>query len=169
MASRRAWERTDSSSSVLTDDFLRCQACDGDFNGPKMLPCLHSFCYDCLSTSLGRNKIGPGQAFLCPLCKMRCTVPAGGVQAMTDNVLVIALQEFLCCRREAMHQTDGSLECGGCKKDQPAKKRCIECNDWLCTGCCELHCKVRPWSSYIWFYYTFQPRNYYFLQHNLCI
>lgn len=49
---------------------------------PKVLPCLHSFCEQCLEDSLAKSNIGPGQAFLCPICHSEAVVPKRGVSAM---------------------------------------------------------------------------------------
>ncbi|XP_050402041.1 tripartite motif-containing protein 59-like [Patella vulgata] len=58
------------------EDFLSCLICFEKFNNPKTLPCLHTFCLDCLrsyikSTTLFKN----GTSFKCPTCRDLATVP----------------------------------------------------------------------------------------------
>ncbi|XP_050402895.1 uncharacterized protein LOC126819092 [Patella vulgata] len=58
------------------EDFLSCLICFEKFNQPKSLPCLHTFCLDCLrsyikSTTLFKN----GTSFKCPTCRDLATVP----------------------------------------------------------------------------------------------
>src|SRR5687768_9389330 len=85
---------TAAATAGLSDAFLFCPVCNNEFNTPKVLPCLHSFCYECLESSLSQSEIGPGQAFLCPICKTQCVVPARGVRAMKSNIFLVTLQEF---------------------------------------------------------------------------
>lgn len=121
---------------VCEDSFLICRVCEGQYRRPKLLSCFHSFCNDCLETNLDRSQIGPGQAFLCPICKTRCIVPEKGVRDMTVNALVNAVVEFLQSKSE-------NDECGGCHSRQRGLKKCIECSDWLCSDCCTLHMRVK--------------------------
>lgn len=82
----------DDTASSSVDNLLHCPVCNNEFNAPKLLPCLHSYCFECLESSLAQSHIGPGQAFLCPLCKTQCVVPPRGVRAMKSNVFLVTLQ-----------------------------------------------------------------------------
>lgn len=119
------------------DDFLHCPCCMKEYNQPKLLPCLHSFCFECLDSNLNDNGIGPGEAFLCPICKTQCVVPARGVRAMKSNIFLVTLQEFYHSKT-----LDDDQECEGCDSGRSARKKCIECTDWLCNQCCSMHSKV---------------------------
>jgi len=118
-------------------DFLHCPVCNNEFNAPKVLPCLHSFCFECLESSLGQSQIGAGQAFLCPICKTQCVVPARGVRSMKSNIFLVTLQEFFHNKT-----LDPDQQCEGCDSGRAARKKCIECTDWLCNQCCVMHLKV---------------------------
>ena len=37
----------------------------------------------------------------------------------------------------------GPRKCEGCDTRAPASMKCIECDDWLCSRCCNMHNKVR--------------------------
>ena len=37
---------------LLQDEFLRCDICQDPMQTPKELPCLHSFCLDCLQVDM---------------------------------------------------------------------------------------------------------------------
>jgi hypothetical protein len=57
---------------LISHEFLKCPVCEMDFNNPKVLPCLHSFCAECLKASLKQSNIGEygakRQAFIHPCC-----------------------------------------------------------------------------------------------------
>ena len=44
---------TDDFMKELKDNFLKCQLCNNDFDRPKTLPCLHTFCQECLLKHAG--------------------------------------------------------------------------------------------------------------------
>ena len=130
-------------AETLESDFLKCPVCSDELQAPKILPCLHSFCFKCLKSSLDQSGIGNGQKFLCPLCKFECTVPPRGVAAMKTNIFVVTLQEYLDRRSLEDDQT-----CEGCDSNSRVKRKCLECNDWLCAQCCQMHKKVRMTSDH---------------------
>jgi len=121
----------------LPDEFINCPVCNSEYNAPKVLPCLHSFCLECLDSSLSQSQVGPGQAFLCPICKTQCEVPPRGVRAMKSNIFLVTLQEFI--HNKIIEQDQ---ECEVCDSGRAARKKCIECNDWMCNQCCSAHSKV---------------------------
>ena len=122
----------------MENDLLKCPVCQEDFNQPKILPCLHSFCFDCLENSLKQSNIGAGQAFLCPICRHQCFVPMKGVNALRDNIFFVTLQEFHDRKTLNPEQL-----CEACESGAVAKRQCMECNDWLCSKCCAMHAKVK--------------------------
>lgn len=126
------------STSVLNGDFLKCPVCQEEYTAPKMLTCLHSFCYECLNKSLKQSKIGKGQAFLCPICQYECVVPTRGVPGMKTNIFLISLQEFY--HRKTL---DPDQVCDTCDTGKSARKMCVECSDWMCSHCCNMHQKVK--------------------------
>lgn len=132
------------STTVLSEDFLHCPNCSRELQSPKMLPCLHSFCSECLESCLENADIKPEECFLCPICRSRCSVPKGGVAAMKSNVLVESMDAFLSFRNEVL--CDESVPCGGCCRPGLIKAKavkCVECNEWLCKACVKVHLKVK--------------------------
>ena len=39
------------------EDFMHCPVCSREFKEPKMLPCFHSFCEECLDSSLHQSEV----------------------------------------------------------------------------------------------------------------
>ena len=117
---------------------IKCPVCRKPYNQPKLLPCCHSFCESCLQTSLKNSDIGPGQPFLCPLCHMECVIPKRGAAAFQDNFLLSTLGDFR--KRKSVPTRP---RCQGCDPGNdappPAVAKCIECDDWLCHVCVDMH------------------------------
>ena len=51
-------------------DFITCEICQSIFKDPKILPCSHSFCKNCL---IGWKKSNGEGSFFCPKCRIPCS------------------------------------------------------------------------------------------------
>eukprot|EP01112_Ceratiomyxa_fruticulosa_P006817 TRINITY_DN1770_c0_g1_i1.p1 TRINITY_DN1770_c0_g1~~TRINITY_DN1770_c0_g1_i1.p1 ORF type:complete len:445 (+),score=67.46 TRINITY_DN1770_c0_g1_i1:1230-2564(+) len=58
---------------------LTCAICLEIFEDPRTLSCLHSFCYECLSSYVSSGRT------LCPLCQTRFNLPREGVSGLKKN------------------------------------------------------------------------------------
>ncbi|NXW60761.1 TRI66 protein, partial [Eurystomus gularis] len=122
-------------TEMETLDLLRnCLVCRWDLRKrePRMLPCLHSFCKDCLPDLVqGYSCIPTGYEVLyegilcCPVCKQTCFA--------RDVVENFFLKDFPT-GNSAMAKS-----CSTCKEKRPAHSLCTSCNKWLCSSCTEEH------------------------------
>ncbi|NXS57841.1 TRI66 protein, partial [Brachypteracias leptosomus] len=122
-------------TEMETLDLLRnCLVCRWDLRRrePRMLPCLHSFCKDCLPDLIqGYSCIPTGYEVLyegilcCPVCKQTCFA--------RDVVENFFLKDFPT-GISAMAKS-----CSMCKEKRPAHSLCTSCNKWLCSSCTEEH------------------------------
>ncbi len=72
---------------------VTCQHCDKLYTDPKLLPCLHVFCRDCLSVKGGpRDKEGLKFAVDCPLCSEVTEVSCFVYSTQTHNSCIILFQ-----------------------------------------------------------------------------
>ncbi|XP_053380124.1 E3 ubiquitin-protein ligase rnf168-like [Mercenaria mercenaria] len=58
--------------AAVDEDVFICSICMDIFENPKMLPCQHSFCKNCLVSFIQKKRecvIGKLQSFQCPLCR----------------------------------------------------------------------------------------------------
>ncbi|XP_066270477.1 tripartite motif-containing protein 2-like [Branchiostoma lanceolatum] len=69
---------------------LSCSICLELFTRPKVLPCQHTFCQDCL-----QDHAGVRAPFLCPNCRLQVDLSPLGVAGLPDNHLVSSLCERL--------------------------------------------------------------------------
>jgi len=127
---------------ACVSDMTKCSICLEDFKDPMSLPCLHTFCLECLS-GLCQDK-WPGDDLLCPVCRNICEVPEDGISAFPLNFIIndllfaqkAAKPAFLC---------DFCIELnGGTKTDvAPATKYCVDCSQHVCEKCGGIHAKMK--------------------------
>ncbi|XP_070571159.1 tripartite motif-containing protein 3-like [Ptychodera flava] len=109
-------------------DFLSCVICFERYTNPKVLPCLHTYCEQCLL-----NLVENQGVLNCPTCKAPCPLPLGGVQALESNFFMAGLIEEFQARMK------GKLaKCESCEETD-AVMRCVECSQYLCQPCVKIH------------------------------
>eukprot|EP00058_Branchiostoma_floridae_P002396 XP_002587884.1 hypothetical protein BRAFLDRAFT_87271 [Branchiostoma floridae] len=69
---------------------LTCSICLELFTRPKMLPCQHTFCQDCLQ-DLASRKV----PLRCPNCRQQVRLPPQGVAGLPDNLMAANMCERL--------------------------------------------------------------------------
>ncbi|KAL8196915.1 UNVERIFIED_CONTAM: hypothetical protein K2H54_001785 [Gekko kuhli] len=105
--------------------FLLCENCHQEVGCPKLLPCLHNVCTECLQETKPVN--------CCPICKApHSQTDAASVQ---DNMLFANLRAKLSVFQIIKSGQD--LVCNNCKKE--GVYWCSDCQEFLCTGCFETH------------------------------
>lgn len=107
----------------FNESFLTCGTClctyDGSEHTPKLLPCSHTVCLQCLgriaaaaapasntlsssssstSASVGTPRELPA-TFRCPICRELINVPRGGVSALPPSFLVNQLLDLMASQR----------------------------------------------------------------------
>jgi ribosomal protein S27E len=93
-------------SSNLNEAFppaiLRPYLIAGTFDGaehtPKLLPCSHTVCLQCLERIVATFARDTGQ-FRCPICRELITIPRGGVHALPPSFLVNQLLDLMARQR----------------------------------------------------------------------
>lgn len=70
-------------ASTITEEFLTCFICFEIYKDPKTLPCLHSFCKDCI-INLSQGTDGK-YSYPCPICRESFQVPKDGVDYLKTN------------------------------------------------------------------------------------
>ncbi|XP_070571851.1 E3 ubiquitin-protein ligase TRIM71-like [Ptychodera flava] len=118
----------------IGEDFLCCTICLEQFKTPKILPCLHTFCEQCLVTLVEKT-----DALNCPECRQQHQLPVGGVPAIKGNFFMNNMVEIFKQRLESVQGAE--IKCEGCEENT-ASHRCMECKQYFCRSCTKVHTKV---------------------------
>ena len=145
---------TDEESLFLTCGICRKLPTNGNTSpAPKLLPCLHSFCFSCLEErfksqqqqqqqrkeqSINIPSSGSQHRLKCPTCGQEFLVPPKGLGGFLDN-------RFLLENVGKITRTEDILDrvCTSCEDNSPATSYCLNCTDWLCDACVQAHQRVR--------------------------
>ena len=123
--------------SLLKDlkKHLTCSICLDTYNEPKTIPCLHTFCCQCLENhAKASNKEGK---FRCPECQAQIDLPEGNrFKSFPSSFFHNSLLSVLAVRRSG----DGSnITCSQCRKDNTQMCYCFDCGLFMCPNCYNAH------------------------------
>ncbi|XP_070566651.1 tripartite motif-containing protein 2-like [Ptychodera flava] len=116
-------------AEAISETTLICAICINRFTRPKLLPCLHTFCEDCLESYVVDN----GGALECPVCGKEDERP---VRALPDNTFLAGLIDV-----KDILSSEAPPKCQVCEEN--ATKRCFECAQFLCEDCEQKHKKMK--------------------------
>ena len=119
-------------------EIATCPICQEDFKDPRSLPCVHSFCLQCLQGHC-KDKY-PGDDVQCPLCRKEFEIPQDGLQTLPENFFLKNMIEA----KDLERKEPGSASCEACSADQhvvPAEMYCVDCSQKLCERCSVPHQK----------------------------
>ncbi|XP_013407929.1 tripartite motif-containing protein 2-like [Lingula anatina] len=85
--------------TAITDNVLTCSICLEEFKDPRVLPCFHTFCFDCISEHAQRY-LPRRPKFPCPLCKEVIRVPARGLTQLQRNFSFCRTKEIIAQEKE---------------------------------------------------------------------
>ena len=124
------------SSNILREtvgDVTECPICTETMVDPRVLPCIHTFCFKCLD-QLWKDK-QPGVKVPCPMCRTEAVLPVGGVSSLPKNFFV----EKLVGAQKLPRSENVAVMCDNClangeqeTNESVSEKFCVECKQHLC-------------------------------------
>ncbi|XP_077990245.1 E3 ubiquitin-protein ligase TRIM45-like [Glandiceps talaboti] len=121
---------TKPAKEILNDvgeGFVTCAICLEFYRQPKLLPCDHTFCCQCLETLVEKKG-----SLNCPVCNGECELVDGDVSTLNDNHVVNSLLEVI--HRKQDEVSVKKLKCEFCDENH-ASHFCLDCSQYFCESC----------------------------------
>ncbi|XP_070556577.1 tripartite motif-containing protein 2-like [Ptychodera flava] len=121
----------------IGEDFLTCPICLEQYKNPKILPCYHTFCQQCLEKLV--EKTG---SLNCPSCQKSVQLPEDRVAGLHNNFNINSMLEVVNKRiGEVTDQNE--RKCEFCEETK-ASVFCVDCGQCYCDVCSEkFHKKLK--------------------------
>ncbi|XP_064632475.1 E3 ubiquitin-protein ligase TRIM71-like [Lineus longissimus] len=118
--------------SKIEEEF-QCSLCLDRLQEPKILPCYHSFCSDCLEAWLRHC----GTSLVCPECRKETVCNA--VCCLPDDFRAKSVLANL----PATDSQQKNHQCTSCDYKNSATCGCLDCDDYLCKECQFAHRRLK--------------------------
>ena len=128
------------------EEEITCSICGDLFTDPKTIPCLHTFCKQCIEKSIESNK-KMASIVCCPLC--RTPLARDDISSVPTNFTINRLVEIFGKRKEAGESlAPKEMKCSSCEEGLPAITWCVECENSLCEHCNDAHQRMKAFKSH---------------------
>ncbi|KAL3888540.1 hypothetical protein ACJMK2_000906 [Sinanodonta woodiana] len=127
------------SETTLSED-LNCPLCMKIFRSPRRLPCLHSFCHDCLQSHI--YKIASVKDSVKKLCCPLCGYVAFTGEFSRDKLVHLFPLNTLMLSVLMKSRVKVDLVCNVCQAQDVvtcAENLCTACEEALCVQCSKVH------------------------------
>ncbi len=130
-------------SSELEVADTTCHICLEQYKHPKLLPCGHSFCLQCL-VKIDEANTKPRAIFrqtviCCPECRTNHNISNGPSSLLTDYTMLWELQTLAW--RAGLDKRRSV--CGGCPDGRGCSCFCVDCDDFMCSFCVQAHKRMK--------------------------
>ena len=115
------------------EEQLTCPVCLDHFTNPKILPCHHSFCQDCLE-GLPLDKKNETYHLSCPTCRHETEVPEEGVGSFPVAFTLNSLKEMYSLTKKTADLSNPQ-EATCSDHGKPLELFCETCNTIICVTC----------------------------------
>ena len=116
------------------DELTKCPICLDGLDNPKSLPCLHTFCLECIKGHCKDRSSGDDVD--CPVCRTSFLIPHPGVEQLTSNFFINGLVE-------ASKASDGKPDkvlCDWCSELGEINDSSVPAATMYCNGCGQKFC-----------------------------
>ena len=125
------------------EEEITCPVCQEHFREPKILPCLHYYCKECVRQLAVRA--GPNRPFACPDCRRGTVLPQNDPEQLPTAFFVNRMKELHTKMEKAQGKVEAVCEmCSGAK----AEAFCRQCTDFICNDCVRSHKKLKVFAGH---------------------
>ena len=117
---------------------ITCAICHEHYTEPKVLPCCHYYCKQCIHHLALRT--GMDKPFPCPECRKDTTLPEASVDNLPTAFFVNRMKEV----HSKLELAHGKVEakCESCLEDK-AEAFCRQCTKFICAECVKQHRRMK--------------------------
>ena len=113
--------------------YVTCQLCSNIFTDPRLLPCMHSFCFKCIKD----------ETKSCPSCKKPFEIPEQGLQDLPRDLRKQYEVEVIEYAVKIEGSSEVACDCCMDSSENKATVFCGQCCKFLCSKCKEDHLRHR--------------------------
>ena len=139
-------ERPDPVSETVLEleQEVTCGICHDRYQEPKLLPCCHYYCKQCILSLSSRYQ--PNQPFPCPDCREPTLLPGNDPDRLPTAFFINRMKEL----HSRMEKAHGKLEapCEMCSHGK-ATAFCRQCVNFSCDECVKSHQRLRVFAGHV--------------------
>ena len=125
------------------EEEITCPVCQEHFRDPKILPCLHYYCKECVRQLALRAE--PNCPFACPECRKETVLPQNDPDQLPTAFFVNRMKELYANMEKAQGKSEAVCEmCSGTK----AEAFCRQCTYFICSDCVRSHSKMKVFAGH---------------------
>ena len=123
---------------------VTCGICHDRYQEPKLLPCCHYYCKQCIISLSSRYQ--PNQPFPCPDCREPTLLPGNDPDRLPTAFFINRMKEL----HSRMEKAHGKLEapCELCPRGK-ATAFCRQCVNFICDECVKSHKWMKPFAGHV--------------------
>ena len=124
---------------------ITCAVCHEHYTDPKILPCLHYYCKQCILKLALRT--ATNKPISCPECRKETTLPEGGVEELKTAFFINRFKSKV----SALERVHGKVEvkCEECTDSgDRAEAFCRQCAVFICGECVKSHKRMKSLASH---------------------
>ena len=124
---------------------ITCSICQEHYTQPKVLPCLHYYCKQCilkLALIIGKDK-----PFCCPECRKEAILPGGNEDNLQTAFFVNRFKALYDQQERALSKEE--VKCEMCSTSRvKAEAFCRECGVFVCGDCIKSHQRIKVFDGH---------------------
>ena len=125
------------------EEEITCPICQEHFRDPKILPCCHYYCRECVQLLV--DKAGPDKPIQCPECRRDHVLPKNDPSQLPAAFFVNRMKDAYTKMGKAHGKVDAMCEmCSGAK----VEAFCRQCTDFICGDCVKSHQKLKVFAGH---------------------